>query len=265
MPHEPQAPAPVLSYQAPRTGKTMTVAWCADLTEAEQVCDELRRAGVPAALVNQHTAALGPYAGGSRIEIQVMADDRRLAAEVLARLTWLHELEPESEPRDGSADFTTDGNGNRSPLAVAAAYGTVQEMLDAAAALAAVKLRTFLPDLVPHRDADTDAPPPVFKVRVRAEELGRAKAVLDELGAEGDESDLRCPKCASWRVHRHAPGLLAWLKSWLGAKDDRGGGERFACIRCHYQWENPRAFEVVAPGMGPAADDAPTPPPATGR
>src|SRR5205823_14031131 len=92
---ESNSPAPVLGYQGPRSRKAVTVAWCADAGEAELLCGELHAAGVPASAVNQHTVALGPYAGATQIEVQVPVEDREQAAGVLARLPDRNDVEPE--------------------------------------------------------------------------------------------------------------------------------------------------------------------------
>ena len=235
---------PVLAYQAPRSGRTVTVAWCADLGEAELVCGELRRANVPAAVVNQYTAALGPYSGGSQVQVRIPVEDRGAAAEVLARLPWLHDVEPEPEPPDGSSDFAVDEQGGRIALAVLGEFASAEDMLGASAALGSARITTYLPNLIP-RAVDAKGPPQPFRVRVAAEDLSRARAVLEE-AAEPDEP--RCPKCGAWRVHRHGRGLLAWLASFFGPNESADGVQALECLRCghRFAWGNPRGtFEVV--------------------
>lgn len=111
----------------------VTIAWCADATEAELLCGALRDAGVPNAAVNQYTAALGPYSGGSQIEVQVPVEDRERAAEVLGLLFDRNDVDPEPEPADGSADFAIDEQGLRFPLVIVAEFATAREMLHASA------------------------------------------------------------------------------------------------------------------------------------
>jgi hypothetical protein len=249
---ESPAPPPVLGYQGPRSGKTVTVAWCADAGEAELLCGELHAAGVPAAAMNQHTVALGPYGGNSSVEVQVPVEDRDHAAGVLARLPDRSAVEPEPEPVDGSAEFTTDEQGARVPLAVVAAFATAQEMLETAAAMGSARIPTYLPNLVPRKQG-AEALPPVFRVRVAREDLARARQVLEE---SPDPDEPRCPQCASWRVHRQGGGLLAWLGSWFGSGESARGVQAWQCVRCGHEftWGNPRAhFEVVIDGPDRAA------------
>ena len=210
---------PVLAYQGQRSGKAMTVAFCADAGEAELICGELRATGIPAASVNHHTVALGPYSGGSQIDVQVPVEDYVRAAEVVARLAEPHDLEPEHEPPDGSADVAIDEHGNRVALLVVGEYATALEMLDA------------------------------------SEDVACARSVLSE-ALDSDEP--RCPKCGAWRVHRHGSGLLAWLASLFGPGESADGVQALECLRCghRFTWGNPKGtFEVVHPApSAPPAD-----------
>jgi hypothetical protein len=247
------AAAPVLAYQVPRSGRAVTVAFCADGVEAELLCTELNAAGVPAAAVNEHAAAALSGYGLVRVEVQVAEEDRERAAEVLARLPGRHDVEPADEPPDGSADYTTDDSGARVPLTVAAEYATAQEMLEASAALGSARVQTFLPDLVPRRrvdagddSADTARPPPRYRVRVLAEDLPRARRVLEQTDEGGDDDEPRCPQCASWRVHRQGGSLFAWVFDLFGRGAD--GVRTYQCLRCghHFTWGNPKGtFEVL--------------------
>jgi len=250
----------VLGYQTPRSGRMFTVASCADAGEAELVCGELRSAGIPAVALNQHTAALGPYAGGSHVEVRVPVEDRDRAAEVMSRLPDRADLEPEPEPSDGSADFATDDSGARVALAVVATYPTSRQMLEAAAALGSARVKSYLPNLVP-RDPARDGPPPIFRVQVAQEHLRRAQALLEELD---DPDEPRCPQCASWRVHPQGGSLLSWIVGLFGGGGVADGVKRMQCLSCGhpFAWGNPSGtFEVVQRRSG---DGEATPPPATG-
>jgi hypothetical protein len=243
------SPAPILGYQTSRSGRGVTVAWCADAMEAELLCNELNANGVLAVTANEHVvSALQGYVGFVRVEVQVAVEDRDRAAAVLARLPGRNDVEPAEEPADGSADFTTDESGARLPLAVVAEYPTAQEMLEASAVLGSVRVQTFLPDLVPRYpapdpdtadpDAGAQRPPPLFRVRVLEDDLPRARRVLEESdGADdaGEEDDPRCPKCASWRVHGSTPGIVGSIVRMLTG----GGGARgrtWECLRCRFKW-----------------------------
>jgi hypothetical protein len=245
----PQAAPPAIPVPgglSPRSGRGVTVAWCADSVEAELLCNELTAAGVAAAAVNQHAAAALSGYGLVRVEVQVAVEDRERAAEVLARLPGRHDVDPAEEPADGSADFATDAAGEKVPLAIAAEYGTAQEMLEASAALGSAHVQTYLPDLVPRRrdpaaeDADDDARPrPRFRLRVAAEDLERARRVLEESaqddGDRVEREDPRCPKCASWRVYGSTPGVFS---SILRLLTGGGGptGKTWQCLRCGHRW-----------------------------
>jgi hypothetical protein len=238
-----QAPH-ALGYQAPRSGKSVRIAGCANVGEAELICGELGAAGVPAVTVNQYTANLGPYAGGSQVEVHVAVEDAEHAAEVLARLPGPKDLEPLPEPPDGSADFATD-DGITVPLAVVAELMTAQEMMDASATLGSARVRTYLPALAPRRKG-AEGPPPVFRVRVAEEDLSRARAVLAEVE---DVEEPRCPRCAAWRVQRQGT-WLSWLLDFFRPEGVAQGVQAFVCLRCgeRFTWGSPRgAFEVVAP------------------
>src|SRR5688572_16592322 len=94
---------PILGYQTPRSGKGVTVAWCADAMEAELLCNELNANGVLAVTANEHVvSALQGYVGFVRVEVQVAVEDRDRAAAVLARLPGRNDVEPAEEPADGS-------------------------------------------------------------------------------------------------------------------------------------------------------------------
>jgi hypothetical protein len=251
---EPAAdnPPPPLDYATPRSGRTVTVAFCADSGEAELVCGELRAAGVPAAAVNHHTVALGAYSGGSQVEVQVPVEDRDRAARVLARLPDRNDVVPEPEPADGSADFATDEHGARGALLVVGEFATAQEMLEASAALGSAHVRTYLPNLVPRTEGAADSPP-VFRVRVGADDAPRARAVLDE---DADPDEPRCPRCASWRLHRQGGSILSWLREMFVGGGSADGVKSFQCLRCkhHFAWGNPRGtFQVIVTGAQGAA------------
>lgn len=255
-----------LEYAAPRSGKTVTVAFCADSAEAELLCAELHAAGVPAAAVNHHAVAvLGPYSGQGSVEVQVPVEERGRAAEVIARLPDRNDVVPEPEPSDGSADFATDEQGGRVELAVAAEFATAEAMQDAAAALGSARVRTYLPNLVPKPPDAPDRPAPVYRVRVAADDLAKARSVL---GEEGDPDEPRCPQCASWRVHRQGGSFFSWLREIFVGGEKADGVQYFECLRCRHRfaWGNTRGrFEVVVRSNDSGADGEmeTTPPPAT--
>src|SRR5436190_8406400 len=91
---------PVLGYQAPRSGKTARVATCADAAEGQVLVGELAGYGIPAAIINEHTSALGPWGGNAVVKVEVALEDAERALEIINQLRRGEDLEPE-EPADG--------------------------------------------------------------------------------------------------------------------------------------------------------------------
>jgi hypothetical protein len=252
-PTESPAPAPVLGYHVPRSGKLVSVASCGDAAEAQMVASALAAAGIPSAVVNEHTNALGGYVGRTWVEVHVGVEDRDRAAALVSEIRSGDAFVPEDDPPDGSADIAADADGTRVPLAVAATFETARDMYDAAAVLGAARIPTYLPNLLPRgprpggAQAEAQGRPPAFKVRVTEDDLPRARALLEE--AEEDEDEPRCPRCGSWRVHREGGSFLYWLKDlFVGGRAD--GVRALECLACghRFPWGSPRGtFEVVVP------------------
>ena len=249
------APAPVLGYQVPRSGKLVSVASCGDAAEAQMVAAALSAAGIPSAVVNEHTNALGGYVGRNWVEVHVGVEDRDRAAGVVAEIRTGDAFVPEDDPPDGSADFAADADGTRVPLAVAATFHTARDMYDAAAVLGAARIPTYLPNLLPRGprpdaargEAEAQGRPPAFKVRVTEHDLPRARALLEDAD---DDDEPRCPKCGSWRVHRQGGSFLYWLRDLFGG-GTADGVRALECLACghRFPWGSPRGtFEVVVPG-----------------
>lgn len=226
-PESPPAP-PVLSYATPagEEAALATVARCASTAEAELCVGELADAGIPAHVLNQHTSGLGPYSGGSEVEVQVRRQDAARAAEVLALVTS-DDVEPADEP-----PTPVDETGAPVPLAVAAAYDHPSLLRDAVTHLAAASVEAFPPRLVPRGDRPAGEGKR-FLLRVREDDLDRARAVLaDAEGDAGDDEEPRCPQCRAWRVYKISPGFWRDLFG-LGRKP--GEPEQYLCLACKYR------------------------------
>jgi hypothetical protein len=230
----PAAAPPVLGYQAPRSSKTARVATCADAGEGQVLVGELAGYGIPAAIINEHTSALGPWGGNAVVKVEVPLEDADRAAEIVNRLRSGDDLEPEDEPPEGRVDAPTDEHGQPQPLAVVAEYDTAREMYDCAATLGSARVAPFMPNVV--RRPEGAAPSRrKFVVRVPEEDLERARRVLADAKAESeDDDDPRCPACGSWHVGRRVEGLFATVARWLvGGRDgepDPPG--QWQCYRC---------------------------------
>jgi hypothetical protein len=243
----PDAAAPaavnVLSYAQPVPGRTVAVCFCANEAEAELRSGELDAAGIPSQVVNTNvTATFGPYIGGSRIEVHVMQGDVERAAEVLKKRAAGadDELEPEQGP-DGSDVLeapppTVDDEGEPVNLAEAAVYDNPRLMREAAVLLESARVSCWLPRLVPRGDKPAGRGRR-FVVRVRDEDVGRARAVLAEAEEEArDSEEPRCPKCASWQV---APVGQFWQSVWrkfLGGRGTGAAGPQMECLQCRHRW-----------------------------
>ena len=229
----PSAPRPqlVLSYQAPILTSPVTVRSCFDAMEAQLCGNVLAAQGIDYYIMNQNTNTLGPYSGFSRVEVQVREEDARQASELLARFQ-ADPLDVEPQEPDGPEQAVSDPSGKWT-LAVAAAYETPRELFDAAATLGASRIDSFLPALVPRGDRPRGSGKR-FLLRVRDDDLERAKDILAQSIAEDDDDEPRCPACGSWRVapaSRPWPGLMKFL---LGAGNR--GAKEMECLRCRHRW-----------------------------
>jgi hypothetical protein len=225
---------PVLGYQAQRSGGTARVATCADAGEGQALVAELSGYGIPAAVINEHTSALGPWAGNAVVKVEVPLEDADRASEIINRLRSGEDLEPEEEPPDGSVSYTTDEHGQRQSLAAVGSFDTAREMYDCAATLGSVGVAPHLPNLVLKGDRPDGSPPRRFVVRVLEEDLSRARRVLGEAQTEAEESDEpRCPACGSWHIGKRVEGLLATVARWLGARPAATAPSgQWQCYRC---------------------------------
>lgn len=238
-PQQPTKPAPA-SPAPPTLGylpadvagesELVTVARCANPTEAETKANALEAAGISARAINSNTAALLlGYAGWTAVEVQVRRGDAGRAAEVL-RLATTDDL----EPAGGEADDLPppDPETPAEDLTVLAAFDTVQALRQAATLLESARVPAVLPRLVPRGDRPAGEGRR-FRLRVRAADAGRAATILDEHDqADEDAGEPTCPKCGSWRTFP-VPRLMRSILSALGM------GERprdeVDCLACKYR------------------------------
>jgi hypothetical protein len=227
----PAPPAPVLGYHVPRSGKLVSVASCGDAAEGQMVASALSASGIPSAVVNEHTNALGGYAGRTWVEVHVGVEDRDRAVELVEQLRSGDAFEPEEEPSDGSAEFAEGAGGARIPLGVAGEFDTAREMYDAAAVLGSARVATYLPNLVPRKEG---GPPRAFVVRVPLEELDRALEILEE--AEEEDEEDRCRACGSWQVRQGGEGAVGAALRWLRGGKPHAARYNRECIKCGNRW-----------------------------
>jgi hypothetical protein len=235
------APAPgdssqVLSYAVPGSNREVTIARVAGGAEAEMISGQLAAAGIPSQVINRNVEVLGPYAPGSSVKVIVMADDVERAKEVLR-----DEVEPGEDP-----EAPLDDDGQPVELAVLASFDQPRLLRQAAATLASARVKPFLPTLVPRSQC---APGPAcqgkrFVLRVRADDLDRARALLDEPDEDDDgEPEPRCPKCDAWRVHRNTT-VMEEIGRFFGF--GRGRQVEYECLKCRHR--GPEADFLAARG-----------------
>ena len=242
-PLPPATRAPMLDYATSRDSGPVTVARCSELAEAEMIAADLEAEGVRCIVTNRSAAALGAYAGGARVYVEVPADEADRAAQVLRVRSLGDDVEPADEdPAAGAADpdgdAPVDEQGRPVPLVVVAAYDRASRMRDAVTTLGAARIRCVVPRLVPRGDRPSGEGDR-FVVRVRADDLPRARAILyepdDATGAEDEDDEPRCPECASWRVHRLGS---MWLNigRFFGLAGGSEKDDPFQCLACGHTW-----------------------------
>ena len=212
----------------------VTVARCANPTEAETKANALESAGVRAQVVNSHTAALLlGYAGWTAVEVQVRRGDAAAAAEVL-RLATADDVEPAGDDADDLPPL--DADTAPADLTIVAAFDGVRALREAATLLESARIPAVLPRLVPRGDA----PPGEgrrFRLRVRHADADRAARILEEHEAADEDSDEpRCPKCGSWRTFP-VPRFMRTVL-WAVRMGERPADE-MDCLACKYR--GPRA------------------------
>jgi len=215
----------VLSYAVPGSNREVTIARVAGGAEAEMISGQLAAAGIPSQVINRNVEALGPYAAGSSVKVIVMADDAERAKEV---------LRDEVEPGEGP-EAPLDDAGQPVELAVVASFDEPRLLRQASATLAAARVKPFLPTLVPRSQAAPGSPcdGKRFVLRVRAEDLDRAQALLDEPDQDDDgEPEPRCPKCHAWRVHKNT-SVMEEIGRFFGFGKDRPS--EYECLKCRYR------------------------------
>jgi DNA-directed RNA polymerase subunit RPC12/RpoP len=254
-PAPPEAPAaPVLQYASAVDHGMVTIARCADLAEAEMIAGELGAEGIRCTVTNTLAAAMGPWGGGARVYVDVPKQEADRAAAVLRVRTLGDDVEPADDDAedvggtsaaDGEVDPPLDEEGRPVPLVVVAAYDTASRMRDAVTTLGSARIRCVVPRLVPLGDRPRGEGNR-FTVRVGADDLARARAVLhgpaeksgadrDADGDAGDDEEVRCPACSSWRVHRLG-SLWVNVGRFFGLVGGSEKSDPFQCLACGHKW-----------------------------
>jgi len=238
-PNEPQSltpvsNAPILSYQRYVNSPLVTVRTFYNAMDAQLYANELDAAGIDYTLTNQNANTLGAYSAFSQVELQVRQEDQ---AETESLLAQYHlepgDVEPEHDDLDPSSPMSNPGG--QGLLITVAAFETPREMYDAAAALGAAHVESFLPVLVPRGDRPKGAGKR-FAVRVRDSDADSAREILavNNAAEDEDEDQVRCPRCDSWRTYP-APGSWRGFFGLFVGKSPREP-RLFECLRCHHRW-----------------------------
>lgn len=218
----PNDSSPVLSYAAAASTREVTIARVAGGAEAEMIAGQLAAAGIPSQVADRNVEVLGPYAPGGSVKVIVMADDADRAREVLR-----DEVEPGGDPEP-----LLDDAGQPVELAEVAAFDEPRLLRQAAATLAAARVKPYLPTLVP-RSESAPGEGKRFLLRVRIDELERARNLLEEPDEDDDgEPEPRCPKCHAWRVHKNT-SVMEEIGRFFGF--GRGRKSEYECLKCRYR------------------------------
>lgn len=197
-------------------------------SEAEMRAAELIAEGIQAQIFNKNVNSLGmPYSGFSMVEIHVLPEDVERATAVLA-LATSDDLEPVA---DADTAPVTDDEGHALALAPAATFESVRMMREAQTILAAGRVRSHLPIMVPRGDR----PPGEgkrFILRVSENDLAKARQLLDAREEDGDEEECRCPQCHAWRV---IPVPQVWKNFVALITFTSAPEERMECLACKHQ------------------------------
>jgi len=212
----------VLAYAVPGSSRDVTIARVAGSAEAEMIAAQLAAAGILSQITDRNVEVLGPYAAGASVKVIVLADDEDRAKEVLR-----DEVEPAGEP-----EAPLDDDGQPVDLAVAASFDDPRLLRQAAATLAAARVKPYLPTLVP-RSQSTPGEGKRFVLKVLADELDRAQALLNEPDEDTDgEPEPCCPKCHAWRVHRNT-SVMEEIGRFFGFGKARP--PEYECLKCRYR------------------------------
>lgn len=241
-PGEPNSQPLSLSYESPPTREDLEgdnlvmLAQYADTNEAAVRVNALEAAGIDAVAVNQHANNLGIHMSGlAPVEIQVRKRDRDAAAEVL-RLATSDEVEPAPDQPDTLPPLESGGE----PVALveAARFDSIRPLREAVVSLESVHIRAVPPRIVA-RTPENAGSGRRFVLKVSAADIDRATEVLEDVEEEFDEDDLRCPKCASWRVY--PVGQLGATVKWILRLGDKPTPQ-MDCLQCKYRGAK-REFE----------------------
>jgi hypothetical protein len=200
----------------------------ANASEAELHAAELGAEGIRTTVLNANVNSLGmPYSGFSMVEVHVHPDDVERAKAVLALVTS-DDLEPVDDPETTA---TTDAQGHPTALVQVAAFESVRLLRDAQTILGAGHVRSHAPRLAPrgNRPAGQGRR---FILKVDADDLEKARGLLEEASNNVDDEDFRCPKCHAWRV---IPVPQVWKSIVALICFTSAPEEQMECLACKYQ------------------------------
>ena len=236
---------PVLPYGAEQSDRMVRLSSFGDQTEAELHAGQLESAGIAVQIFNGNVNGLGfAYKALSQVELHVRARDLAQATEILQQRSA-----DDLEPAEGIASIPLDSDGQPMAVVQLAAFESVREMRDAQTLLASAGIQSFLPPLA-RRGEKPVGVGKRFVVRVAADDESRATEVLQEpepAHEEGDEPDLRCPKCHSWRT---IPTSQMWKSFVAMICFSKAPLPRSQCVACRYEGLQTEFMTGAAAGGG---------------
>lgn len=162
------------------------------------------------------------------VEIQVRKRDKDAAMEVL-RLATSVEVEPAPDQPDSLPP--PEPGGEPTALTEVARYDSIRTLRDVIVSLESAHIRAVPPRLIA-RTAENAGSGKRFVLKVPAADAERAAQILEDVEEEFDEDDLRCPKCASWRVY--PVGQVGATVKWFLRMGDKPVPQ-MDCLQCKYR------------------------------
>jgi hypothetical protein len=227
---------PVLDYR----GSNLPVKWVTVRTylnefEANLAGNELEANGVRWQLLNEESKSmLGWYGAYISVRLQVHSDEVEKARAVLANHAAAEagDLEPVEAEDPATPLQVNDEQGVPATWNTVAVFETARAMHEAAMVLESSHVAVLMPRLAPRGDR----PPgegPRFVLRVQADDVERAQAMLGRASEEREEGELQCPKCGSYSIHESKHEFTNLLLAFVGKEKPI----ECECMKCHYKGE----------------------------
>jgi hypothetical protein len=201
--------------------------------EANLAANELAANDIRWQLFNDDSkSVLSAYGAFIQIRLCVLSDDEARAKQILARhvATETGDLEPAEQENPDQPLEIADEDGDRATWSTAAVFESARALHEAAMVLESAHLSVLLPRLVPRGEAPAGEGPR-FVLRVQADDVGRAKSLLQHAAEETAEEEFRCPQCGAYSIHEASHGVANLFLSLVGkAKPDE-----CECMKCHYK------------------------------